>query len=158
MPLHGYTTDRRPPSNLDHLYAHPYSIGISALQTVACVIIVVSTVLDVQVSQAMARLPEGLLFILSALLLVGGGAIIRGLLDDSDDLMVGWKIERTGLILSGTAWIVFGYTIWASFHAAVLAWLWCGVLGVCHAIRYRATVLEEKRVRERVAQHEQTTT
>lgn len=156
MPLHGYTTDRRPPSNMDHLLAHPYSIGISLLQIVAGLVIIVAATLSLRVSSSIQRLPEVLLFILAALLLAGGVGIIRGLLDDSDELMVGWKIERTGLVLSTTAWLVFGVTISAAFPGAVLAWIWCFVLGICHPIRFAATILEERRIRRRIAQHEQT--
>ena len=76
MPLHGYTTDRRPPRNIDHLLAHPEAIVISILQIIVGIIIIVSAVISWRVSQSMARLPEGLLFVLAAMLLLGGVSII----------------------------------------------------------------------------------
>lgn len=154
MPLHGYTTDRRPPSNRDHLYAHPYSMAVAAFQILAALVITAAAVLNLSgVSQSLQRLPATLLLMLSAMLLVGGVSIIRGLLDDSDDLMIGWKIERRGLILSATSLGIFAFVIASQFPKSVTGWGLSAFLTAAHLIRFRATVLEERRVRTRVAEH-----
>jgi hypothetical protein len=154
MPLHGYTTDRRPPTNRDHLYAHPYSILVALFQILAGIVFTMASLLGVLgVSQSLQQLPALLLLSLSAMLVVGGVSIIRGLLDDSDDLMVGWKIERTGLILSATSLGVFAFVIFWSFPKSVTGWGLAAFLAAAHLIRLRATVLEERRVRTRVEEH-----
>lgn len=153
MPLHGYTTDRRPPTNWDHVLAHPYSISISAWQILGGAFLVAATFWQISASQSVQRLPEWLVGAIGGLLVVGGISIIRGLLNDNDDLMVGWKIERTGLVLSATAWAAYAATIMFAFPGSVLAWTSGVALMLAHLIRYRATVLEERRVRLRIAEH-----
>ena len=153
MPLHGYTTDRRPPTNWDHFLAHPYSMGISGWQVLAGAGVLISTLTNIRVSQSLNRLPESLLAAVGALLVVGGVSIIRGLLNDDDDLMVGWRTERTGLVLSATAWIAYAVTILAAFPESVLTWTSGFMLAAAHLVRFRATRLEEKRVRARIAEH-----
>lgn len=150
MPLHGYTTDRRPPTNADHLLAHPYSILISGYQVAAGSATMASTLWSLKLSLSLQRLPEPLLVVVGALLVVGGLCVIRGLLDDHDNLMVGWRTERTGLILSATAWGAYGLTMLAAFPGSVLAWSFALVIATAHLIRLRATQLEERRVRARI--------
>lgn len=153
MPLHGYTTDRRPPTNWDHLLAHPYSILISGWQILAGTAALASTLLNFRLSPSLARLPETLLAVIGGLLVLGGLSIIRGLLDDDDDLMVGWRTERTGLVLSATAWAAYAATILFAFPTSILTWTSGLMLAGAHLIRFRATRLEEKRVRARIAEH-----
>lgn len=153
MPLHGYSTDRRPPTNWDHFLAHPYSMCISGWQVVAGAGVLVSTLTDIRLSQSLERLPQMLLAAVGALLIVGGVNVSRGLLNDDDDLMVGWRIERTGLVLSATAWLAYTVTIIAAFPASVLTWTSGLALASAHLIRFRATKLEERRVRARIAEH-----
>src|SRR5438128_8828073 len=98
MPLHTYSTDRRPPTNWDHFLAHPYSLCISGWQILAGASVLLTTLFHVTVSPSLARLPETLLAAIGILLVVGGASTIKGLLNDDDDLMVGWRVERTGLV------------------------------------------------------------
>lgn len=154
MPLHGYTTDRRPPSVADHFYAHPYSMAVALFQILAGLVFTLATLLRVtNVSQSLQRLPGPILLMLSLMLIVGGVSIIRGLLDDSDDLMIGWKIERAGLILSATSLGVFAFVVFWSFPKSVTGWGLAAFLTAAHLLRLRATILEERRVRTRVAEH-----
>ena len=147
MPLHGYSTDRRPPTNVDHLYAHPYAFGICVFQIVAGALSLLMTLTNLNASQSVQRLPQSLIAVLGVLLLLGGTQIIRGLLNDDDDLMQGWKIERTGLILSAAAWFAYFVTVIFAFPASVMSWSLILLLGIAHCVRYRATVLQERRFR-----------
>lgn len=149
MPLHGYSTDRRPPTNKDHLYAHPYSFVLCAFQVIGGSGAVLSTLSNMSLSQSLDRLPESLLAAVGALLIVGGVLVIRGLLDDSPDLMVGWRTERTGLVLSATGWTSYAVTVAAAFPGSVLSWLLAFLIAAAHMIRFRATQLEERHSRER---------
>ena len=155
MPLHGYTTDRRPPTNWDHALAHPYSISLALWQILAGGSVLASLLWDFSLSKSIDRMPDPLIAGICGLLLIGGVTIIRGLLDDSDDLMVGWKIERSGLILSATAWAAYAVTVAVSYPASGLSWTLSLLLALSHLIRHRATVLEERRVRRRILEHPQ---
>jgi hypothetical protein len=152
MPLHGYSTDRRPPTTWDHFLAHPYSIGISGWQVLAGAGLLLSTLADISLSPSLDELPDFLLASVGALLIIGGIGVIRGLLDDDDDLMVGWRIERTGLLLSATAWAAYATSILVAFPLSILGWTSGFVLAASHLIRFRATRLEERRVRARIAE------
>lgn len=150
MPLHGYTTDRRPPTNRDHMYAHPYAMGLACWQILGGSLSLLATLFNLNVSQSVQRMPEPLIASLGALLVVGGTQTMRGLFNDDDDLMCGWRIERTGLILSAVAWAAYTIAIVASFPAGVLSWTLGLVFAAVNVIRYRATVLEERRTRARI--------
>lgn len=156
MPLHQYSSDRRPPTNWDHFLAHPYSLVLSAWQVLAGgLILAMMTWSAFSVSQSLNRLPQPLLAAISVLIVVGGVSTMRGLLNDDDDLMVGWRTERTGLLLSATAWIVYTVTIVWSFPASVMTWTLTLALGAANLIRFRATQREERRTRARMAAHHQ---
>ena len=153
MPLHGYTTDRRPPTNADHVLAHPYSFLLAAWQFVAGTSVLASLLWGFSLSRSINRMPDELIAGICTLLIAGGIFIIRGLLDDSDDLMIGWKIERTGLILSATAWLAYAATVAWSYPRSVLSWSLSLVLASSLVIRWIATIREERRVRRRLAEH-----
>lgn len=155
MPLHGYTTDRRPPTNRDHALAHPYSISLALWQILAGGSVLASLLWDFSLSRSISRMPDPLIAGICGLLLIGGVTIIRGLLDDSDDLMTGWRIERFGLILSATAWTAYAATVAVSYPSSVLGWSLSLTLALSLLMRHRATVLEERRVRRRMLEHPQ---
>ncbi|GAB3889239.1 hypothetical protein [Terrabacter terrigena] len=151
MPLRGYSTDNRPPTVLDHLLAHPYAITFAVWQVIAGALAVLTTLFSFTVSQAIERLPQPLVAATGILFALGGIQIVRGLLDDDDDLMQGWKIERTGLVLTIAAWLAFFIAIVWSFPSSVLTWLLCLLVGAgAPSLRLWATRREEKRVRARM--------
>lgn len=151
MPLRGYTTDRRPPSVLDHILAHPFEMGLAAWGGGAGALLVIASIWDeMRVSPTVDMLPDWLAATLGGLLIVGGLLQTWGLLDDSDDIAVGWKLERMGLILSGAAWASYTMTIMWMLPRAVLSWSLTGTVLVMLALRYAATVLEERRIRKAI--------
>lgn len=150
MPLHGYTTDRRPPTNEDHILAHPYALAICGWQVLGGVAVLITMFTRGSLSPSLARLSPVLLAIVAVLLVVGGASVIRGLLNDDNDLMVGWRIERTGLVLSIAAWLAYTAAIFGANPGAILTWVLGLFLAGAHAFRLRATRKEEKRIRRRM--------
>jgi hypothetical protein len=147
MPLHSYTTTNRPPTNTDHLLAHPYSIPLAVWQTIAGAVVLLTTLTGIVVSASVARLPETLIATVGVLLIAGGTMILVGLLDDDNNLLKGWRTERTGLILSATAWLTYSTTLLLSYPGSVLSWSLGFAVAAMHSIRLRATQLEERKTR-----------
>jgi hypothetical protein len=147
MPLHSYHADRRPPTVADHILAHCWEMGVAAWGIIAGALSVVAALSDFSASTAMSVLPWWTLGVLGALLVVGGVATIWGLLDDAEDLRRGWRVERSGLILSGTAWAAYTASLIVSFPTSIVGWLLTAILSACAVLRYVATVLEERRIR-----------
>jgi protein-S-isoprenylcysteine O-methyltransferase Ste14 len=150
MPLHGYSTDRHPPTVADHLLAHPFELGFAAWGVIAGSAGVLSAFSDATVSASIDRLPDWLAAIVGVMLVIGGLLIWRGLLDDSEDLMVGWRFERVGLILSMAGWGGYGFTVAAMNPGAVLSWSVAPLVVAMFAVRYRATRIEERRIRKAI--------
>lgn len=150
MPLHGYTTDRRPPTVLDHFLAHAFEMAVATLQIIAGALSLLVTLFSFSVSQSVQRLPEPVIAALGAFFIIGGVQIMRGLLDDRDDLMCGWMIERTGLIFSTSAWLGYFVTIIAAFPQSIISWTMCLLLASACVLRYIATRLIERRHRARI--------
>ncbi|HET7399730.1 MAG TPA: hypothetical protein VFJ94_14530 [Intrasporangium sp.] len=152
MPLHGYTTDRRPPSLMDHVFAHPFELTLATWCGLAGAMLAASTITGVQVSPTLDRLPWWLSVMVGALLVVGGICQVWGLFDDSDDIAVGWKIERVGLILSGSAWSSYTLAIVYLIPGAVLSWSLGLAILTMLGLRFTATVKEEQRIRKAIRQ------
>lgn len=148
MPTHGYTTDGRPPTVFDHILAHCFELCISAWAMLGGVAAIAAAVTTTgTVSPSLDKIPAWLAGAVGVLLVVGGGLIMRGLFDDSDNLMVGWQYERAGLILSGAGWACYGITIVSSNASAVLSYSSAATMVIASTLRFIATVRSEKRVR-----------
>lgn len=146
MPLHGYSTDRRPPTNLDHMRAHPYSLAIAAWQIVVGGLVLVALVFNFQITTSAMRLPRAVLFALALVLLLGAVNVMRGLFDDSNDLRKGFRIERGGLILSGAGWTSFSLSVLIANPGAVPTWSMGLLFSAAMALRIDAGRREEARI------------
>ena len=146
MPLHGYSTDRRPPTNLDHMLAHPYAMAVAAWQILAGSLVITALVFGFGLNTSTMRLPKGPLFALCLVLLLGGINVIRGLLDDSNDLRKGFRVERGGLILSGAGWTSYGLSVLIANPGAVLSWSMGVIFSAAIGLRLVAGLREEGRV------------
>lgn len=146
MPLHGYSTDRRPPTNLDHMRAHPYAIAIAAWQIVVGSLVLVALVFNFQLTTSAMRLPRAVLFALALVLILGAINVMRGLFDDSNDLRKGFRIERGGLILSGAGWTSFSVSVLIANPGAVPTWSMGVLFSAAMALRIDAGRREENRI------------
>ena len=146
MPLHGYSTDRRPPTVRDHLRAHPYSILIASFQVFAGVVVLAALIFGFTFTSSVLQLPKEPLVALCVVLMLGGINVIRGLLDDSNDLRKGFRVERGGLILSGAGWTSFSVATFIANHAALFMWTLGLFISAAIAIRIDAGKAEESRI------------
>ena len=146
MPLHGYSTDRRPPTVRDHLYAHPFSFSVAAYQICMGALVLVSLVFGFDFASSVLKLPKGPLFALCLVMVFGGISIFRGLLDDSNDLRKGFRIERGGLILSGAAWTSYGVCILIWNPLAIPNWSLAAFFSLAMGLRIKAGLKEESRI------------
>ena len=146
MPLHGYSTDRRPPTNLDHMLAHPYAFAVAAWQIISGGLVVTALIFGFGLNTSAMRLPRAPLFALCLVLIFGGINVVRGLLDDSNDLRKGFRVERGGLILSGAGWSAYGISVLIGNPAAVLSWSMGVIFSMAIALRIVAGRREENRI------------
>lgn len=151
MPTHGYRTDTHPPTFLDHLLAHCFELTISAWAMLGGVAAIFSAFNDqVSVSPSLDELPNIIAAAAGTLLLAGGGGIAHGLFDDSDDLMVGFRRERMGLVLSIGGWLSYGVCIAALSIGSALSWTLCIFMTVACGLRLVAIRRSEHRIRRAI--------
>lgn len=151
MPTHGYTADGHPPTVLDHLLAHCFELLICAFAMLGGTLSIFAAVSSrTTVSPSLDKLQPLLAGIVGVVLLAGGVLVWRGLFDDSDDLMTGWRYERFGLILSAAGWGSYGVTIWWNRPLAILSWGLCAFIVLASLLRIWATVRSEKRTRKAI--------
>ena len=155
MPLHGYSTDRRPPTVLDHLLAHPYSFAVAVAQVTASALVTVALFRDYGLVSSAMDLPPALIGVLAVMLTIGGVNVMRGLLDDSDDLRRGFHIERGGLILSGTGWLAYAVSVILGNPRAALSWAFALCLFGAMVLRGWAGRREETRIAKELRAHTQ---
>lgn len=147
MPLRVYTTTERPLRLRHHICAHAWEIPLTIAGALIGAAVLVMTLLGRAPSSTLAKLPAALVVTLGALLIAGAIHIVIGLTDKSEDLMRGWIEERTGLVLFGTAWLIYSGAVLAlSVGALVPAALGLGFFVAC-AVRLRATYQDEKDTR-----------
>lgn len=156
MPLRTYSRSlQRPPSLKDHFYAHPYELLLAGFGTIIGVCLVISQALDILgpghewfvVNPELERISDWLAGAYGLVLALGSVLTISGLLDDQDDLMIGWARERTGLLLAASAWSSISVTILMLQPDRVFAWGLSLSVAISSLIRFRATQIEEARTR-----------
>lgn len=149
MPLHGYSTDADPPTWWDHIFAHPFELTLAAGGGLGGVFAIIASISQsATVSPSLDDLPELLAAAIGLLLILGGIGIIRGLFDDSPNLMVGWTYERGGMVLAGGGWAAYGFSIFGSRPAAVLSWGIPLLVVTSLALRFEAIRRRKHRMRE----------
>jgi len=92
------------------------------------------------------KLPKGPLVAMCLTLVLGASYVLRGLLDDSNDLRKGFRIERGGLILSGAGWTAFSVCVLWNNPGAVIQWSMGLFLSAGLALRIDAGRREENRI------------
>ena len=146
MPLHGYSTDRRPPTTFDHLLAHPYAFMVHGFQMFAGSIVLGAVLFQYPLVTSALKLPRGPLVAMCLVLILGASYVMRGLLDDSNDLRKGFRVERGGLILSGAGWTSFAACVAINNPAAVIQWSMGVFLSAALLLRIIAGRREENRI------------
>lgn len=155
MPRRRYRP-RVPPTRLDHLLAHPYEIVLTAVGLASSAAILAAEITPMfAVPESVAALNGLVAWIIGILGIPGHALIIRGLLDDHPDLMVGWRRERYGLVLAGSAWLLYACGVaWVHPQAAV-SYGFAGGIVTAMALRLAATYAEERNTRAVIAAHEE---
>ena len=147
---------RVPPTNLDHLLAHPFEIPLAVVGFAASAgILAAETTPMFDVSASVAALHGLVAWTIGVLGIPGHVLILHGLLDDNPDLMVGWRRERYGLILAGSAWLLYACGVaWVHPQAAVSYGFAAGIV-TAMGVRLAATYYEERSTRAVIAAHEE---
>ena len=145
---------RIPPTKLDHLLAHPYEIPLAVVGLAASAgILAAETTPLFDVSASVAALHGLVAWTIGVLGIPGHVLILRGLLDDNPDLMVGWRRERYGLILAASAWLLYACGVaWVHPQAAVSYGFAAGIV-TAMGVRLAATYYEERSTRAVIAAH-----
>lgn len=122
-PDHLYRTDRDPPGFTDRLYAHPFEIILAYGGAIGGIVALFAALSDEAVpSKSLEELPESLVGVIGVLLIFGAAGVLFGLFDTSKDLMVGWKKERGGIILSMGGWAGYGIAVLGIYPESILSW------------------------------------
>lgn len=157
MPLRVYhRPTRTPPSAIDHLLAHPFEILIAAFGLFIGVALSSAQGLDIAfgdhgwlvVNPELEQISDWLSLAYGVTLTMGSVAVIAGIFNNDDDLMVGWMRERIGLLISSGAWSAIAFTIVTLQTNRVFAWGLSLSVAVGCLIRFVATRIEERRTRE----------
>lgn len=144
MPQHTYHVVHRPPTVNDHMMAHSMGIAMAAWGAYTGLVSILTGVTSYTVSKALSDLPHLLIILIGLFLLVGSVGIISGLVDDSDDVVVGWRIERGGMTIAGTGWAAFFITTISTNFPATLSWTLALFILLGYFFRWRATLKSEK--------------
>lgn len=133
---------------LDHALAHPWEVPLAVFQIFGGGIGVVASLSDqITVSPTVDNLPWFLALAMCLMLAVGGVMTLFGIFDDGDDMMRGWRLERSGLILAATGWTVYTGILLATHPESLLGWAFGLVATVSAGLRTWATFREERRLR-----------
>ena len=147
---------RTPPSMADHWLAHPHELSLAIAGLVASLLILAGEIVAaITVSPSVDAMHSLVAWGIGLLGVPGHALIIAGLLDNDEDLMNGWRRERTGLVLAAFAWAIYTLAILAVFPGSIVTWGFGLSLIAAHCLRLRATQLEERETRAAIARHEE---
>lgn len=144
MPNHHYTITHRPPRLTDHFLAHGMSYAMAIWSMYVGVVSVITGATSFEVSKALIVLPGALTVGIGTFLIIGGWSIVAGLSDDSDDVRVGWRKERGGIVICGTGWLAFGVATLILAPAVTIFWSLALFMQIGMGARYWGTYEEEK--------------
>lgn len=152
MPNRVWRARHRPPRTSDHLAAHFYEVSIAVVGVLVGVgMLVTALIPGASFSATLDAMHILVASSVGALMIVGGGSIIAGLLDDSDDLIDGWRKERFGLILSAFGWLGWGISVGYSLRGASITWVLALLVGTMHLIRLWLTFADEDATKKSIA-------
>lgn len=147
MPERIYSGGGHPPTVLDRILAHPWELVIAGWSAFVGAATALSHLLGAYASPSVNQLPILLIIALAAMLVAGGLQTARGVFNNDPDLMVGYRHERVGLVLIGTAWTIYAVAVLVAFPGSISSWSSGLALGLGAAIRLWASLCEESRMR-----------
>lgn len=95
------------------------------------------------VSAALAALPWWLAAGFSVTFAAGGALCLAGIFDDDADLIVGWRRERGGLVLSATGWLAYSGAVALIVRGPPFTWGFGLTLAAGFGLRLWATYRDE---------------
>jgi len=107
MPDRSRRARNEPPSPWDHILSHPAEVAIALWWAALGGLLILSRMVDVEVSRAMDMLPLPLGLALAGA--VGGGGLVTlaGIMWPGTHVTTAWAVERVGLILAIAGWLAY---------------------------------------------------
>lgn len=145
MPKHQYVPDPRIPNWANRILAHPFENTIAVLSIVfGAALIVAAFVLEVVPSKSMENL-EPMSALLLAIINAGGGVVtLIGVHWRSDNVGLGWVIERSGLLVTGAGLGAYGMAVLYSYPGSWFSWGQPIVLAIACGLRVVALTITKR--------------
>lgn len=123
-------------SRSDRLYDRSMQV-LMAIWSIYVAVAVALTALfpAITITFTVAGLPLALSLAVAAFLAVGSANILRGLFQQKGTLRYGWRIERSGLVISMSGWLAYGFATMLARSSATLIWTLSFVLVAASALR-----------------------
>lgn len=155
MPKHQYVPDPRLPNWANRLLAHPFENTIAVLSIMfGAALIVAAFVPELVPSKSMENLEPMSALFLAVINAVGGIVTLIGVHWRSDNIGLGWVIERSGLLVAGAGLGAYGISVIYSYPASWFSWgqpfglaLACGLRVAALTITKRWTRLSKEALR-----------
>lgn len=153
MSKHQYVPDPRIPSWVNRLLAHPFENIVAALSIAFGISLIIAAIIPgVVPSKSMGVLSALILAILSVL---GGIVTLIGVHWQSDNIGLGWVIERSGLFFIGSGLVADGIIAFYNYPGSWFSWgqpivlaLACGLRVVALTITKRWTRRSKEALRD----------
>lgn len=75
---------------------------------------------SVRLTNTVDGLPVILTILIAMFLIIGNTSILRGLIRGGGTLRQGWRIERNGIVISGTGWLAYGTAVFITKPTSTL--------------------------------------
>ena len=152
MPKHQYVPDPRLPDWMNRILAHPFENSIAFISIAfGAALIVAAITPEFTPSKSMDNIEPVSAVVMAIINLIGGVVTLIGVHWRSDNIGLGWVIERSGLLVAGTGLGVYGMTVAYSFPQSWFSWgqplvltLACGLRVVALTITKRWTLLSKE--------------
>lgn len=145
MPKHQYVPDPRIPGWANRILAHPFENTIAVLSIAFGIALIVDAfVPGIIPSKSMDELEPMSALLLAIINAVGGVVTLIGVHWRSDNIGLGWVIERSGLLVIGTGLVAHGMVVLYSYPGSWLSWGQPIVLALACGLRVAALTITKR--------------
>lgn len=145
MPKHQYVPDPRLRGWMNRILAHPFENSIAFLSIAFGAALIVAAINpEFTPSKSMDNIEPVSAVVMAIINLLGGVVTLIGVHWRSDNIGLGWVIERSGLLVAGTGLGVYGMTVAYSFPQSWFSWGQPIVFSLACALRVIALTITKR--------------
>lgn len=149
MPDRSYQP-HNPPTWGDRLLHHPFEVALAAWWAMCGLVLTGSLLAGEIASASLSRLPLGIVAVATVTIGTGGALVLLALLRRWRLVTTAWWVERLGLSLAASGWLIYAAAVLVPYPQSVVSWSLGLAMGGSAALRLVASFFIEVATRKAI--------